>query len=258
MNVVVISLVGLSVLFMSGGHCQPEMTSSALQGALEEVQFLTTNAMNKRQITPAVAMCVPNLQDFRTNYPQDCATELTTVLTAIQTLNISAITAAYRVVCEPRCGNPAIRFYNQCNASQDVINRLRGFCTRNNAGRLCYEQLSSMFTDITQAGFDCAPTDSNCTTACRNALTTFGNNSGCCINTLNITALSRRFPFTALQNSLWSRCGVDTPGFCNLEASTLSSTVAPTTQSSAKAPKFVKALFLLTLVVMAMLLPVYL
>ena len=256
MNVVVI--VGLSVLFISGGHCQPVMTSSALLGALEEVQFLTTNAMNKRQITPAIATCVPNLQDFRTNYPQDCATELTTVLTGIQTLNISAITAAYRVVCEPRCGNPAIGFYNQCNASQDVINRLRGLCTRNNAGRLCYEQMSSMCTDITQAGFDCAPTDSNCTTACQNALITFGNNSGCCINTLNITALSRRFPFTVLQNSLWSRCGVDTPGFCNLEASTLSSTVAPTTQSSAKAPKFVKALFLLALIVMAMLLPVYL
>ena len=51
MNVVVI--VGLSVLFITGGHCQPVMTSSALLGALEEVQFLTTNAMNKRQITPA-------------------------------------------------------------------------------------------------------------------------------------------------------------------------------------------------------------
>ena len=256
MNAAVI--VGLSVLLISGGHCKPEVTSSPLQGALEEVHFLTTNSIHKRQVTSAVSLCVPNLEDFRSTYPQDCATELTTVLTFLQTLNLTAVTAAYRVVCEPRCGNPAIRFYNQCNASQDVINRLRGFCTRNNAGRLCYEQLSSMFTDITQAGFDCAPTDSNCTTACRNALTTFGNNSGCCINTLNITALSRRFPFTALQNSLWSRCGVDTPGFCNLEASTLSSTVAPTTQSSAKAPKFVKALFLLTLVVMAMLLPVYL
>ena len=249
MNAAVI--VGLSVLLISGGHCKPGVTSSALQGALEEVQFLTTYSIHKRQVTPAVSLCVPNLQDFRTNYPQDCATELTTVLTAIQTLNISAITAAYRVVCEPRCGNPAIRFYNQCNASQEVIDSLRGLCTRNNAGRFCYEQISSMVTDVTQAGTDCA-SNSNCTTACQNALTTFGNNSGCCINTFNITTLTNTFPFTALQNSLWSRCGVDTPGFCNLETSTLSSTEAPTTQSYAEAPKFVKALFVLTLVVMSM------
>ena len=125
------------------------------------------------------------------------------ILTALQTLNLSAVTAAYRVVCEPRCGNPAIGFYNQCNVSQEVIDSLRGLCTRNNAGRFCYEQLSSMFTDINQAGADCA-SNSNCTTACQNALTTFGNNSGCCINTFNITTLTNTFPFTALQNSLWS------------------------------------------------------
>ena len=249
MNAAVI--VGLSVLLISGGHCKPEVTSSPLQGALEEVHFLTTNSIHKRQVTPAVSLCVPNLQDFRSTYPQDCATELTTVLTVFQTLNLTGVTAAYRVVCEPRCGNPAIGFYNQCNASQVDIDSLRGLCTRNNAGKFCYEQITSMSTDITQAGMDCA-SNSNCTTACQNALTTFGNNSGCCINTLNITTLANTFPFTALQNSLWSRCGVDTPGFCNLETSTLGSTEAPTTQSSAEAPKFVKTLFLLTLVVMSM------
>ena len=249
MNAAVI--VGLSVLLTSGGHCKSEVTSSPLQGPLEEVHFLTTNSIHKRQVTPAVSLCVPNLQDFRSTYTQDCATELTTVLTFLQTLNLTAVTAAYRVVCEPRCGNPAIGFYNQCNASQEDIDSLRVLCTRNNAGRFCYEQLSSMFTAITQAGADCA-SNSNCTTACQNALTTFGNNSGCCINTFNITTLTNIFPFTALQNSLWSRCGVDTPGFCNLETSTLSSTEAPTTQSYAEAPKFVKALFVLTLVVTSM------
>ena len=240
------------MLLTSGGHCKPEVTSSPLQGALKEVHFLTTNSIHKRQVTPAVSLCVPNLQDFRSTYPQDCATELTTVLTVFQTLNLTGVTAAYRVVCEPRCGNPAIGFYNQCNVSQEVIDRLRSFCARNNAGRFCYEQITSMVTDITQAGTDCASINSNCTTACQNALTTYGNNSGCCINTFNITTLTNLFPFTALQNSLWSRCGVDTPGFCNLDTSTLGSTEAPTTQSSAEAPKFIKALFVLTLVVMSM------
>ena len=126
----------------------------------------------------------------------------------------------------------------------------------NNAGRFCYEQFGSIITDVTRVAFNCT-SNSNCTTTCQNALTTFGSNSGCCINIFNIMTLTNISPFTALQNSLWSRCGVNTPGFCNLEASTLGSTEAPTTPSSAGVPKFVKALFLLTLIVMAMLLPAY-
>ena len=254
MNAAVI--VSLSVLLISGGHCQPEVTSLAFQGTLEQVQFLTTNSIHKRQVTPAVATCVPTLQDFSTNYPQDCATALTTVLTALQNPNVSAVTEAYRVVCEPRCGNPAIGFYNQCNASQVVIDSLRGLCTMNNAGRFCYEQFGSIITDVTQVTFNCS-SNSNCTATCQNALTTIGSNSGCCINIFNITTLTNISPFNALQNSLWSRCGVDTPGFCNLEASTLGSTEVPTTPSSAETLKFVPALFLLTLIVIAMLLPVY-
>ena len=56
MNAAVI--VGLSVLLISGGHCKPEVPSSALQGALKEVQFLTTNSIHKRQVTPAVPAAV--------------------------------------------------------------------------------------------------------------------------------------------------------------------------------------------------------
>ena len=113
-----------------------------------------------------------------------------------------------------------------------------------------------VITDVTRAASNCT-SNSNCTTTCQNALTTIGSNSGCCINIFNITTLTNISPFTALQNSLWSRCGVDTLGFCNLEASTLGSTEALTTPSSAETPKFVQALFLLTSIVIAMLLPVY-
>ena len=52
MNAAVI--VGLSVLLISGGHCKPEVPSSALQGALEEVQFLTTNLISGGHCKPEV------------------------------------------------------------------------------------------------------------------------------------------------------------------------------------------------------------
>ena len=235
------------MLLIPGGHCQPQKTSSALQGVLEAVQFLT-GSIDKRQIaTPAYTTCIANdLKDVIANSPQDCVSAFSLLtnpnsLTSGGTINQDTITAAYRLFCQPRCGDPLIALYNRCNAPRDVIDYLRRTCARNGAGRLCYELLGNLVTDVTRASTNC--NSQSCTSTCRNALTTFRSNSGCCINIVNITTLTPIF--TVYQYSVWSGCGVDTPGFCNLETSSL---------SSAGVPKFVNALFLLTLIVMAMLL----
>ena len=233
------------MLLIPGGHCRPQTeTSSALQGVLEAVQFLTTSSIEKRQTTiPAYTTCITNgLQDFLASYPQDCMSAFSSFVSG-GSVNLDAITALYRLMCQPRCGDPFIAFYQRCNAPQDVIDSVRRACVRDSAGRLCYELVGNLVTDLTRVSTNCNSQSSTaCTSNCRNALTTFGSNSGCCINTGNITATST---FTAYQYSVWSGCGVDTPGFCNLETSSL---------SSAGVPKFVKVLFLLTLVVMTMLL----
>ena len=238
------------MLLISGGHCRPQKTSSALLDALEAVPFLTTSSIHKRQTAlPAYATCIANnFQDFIANYPQDCTTQLTAAISSIAvsngSLNQDAITAAYRLICQPRCGDPFIAYYRQCDTPQNIIDAQRAFCTRNDANVLCYEQVGSIITDLTQVASNCI-SPSNCTADCQNALTTSARNSGCCINIYNTTLTTSISPFTALQNNLWSRCDVDTPGFCNLERSTL---------SSAGGPVFVKVLFLLTLVVMGVLL----
>ena len=242
-------IVGLVVLLIPGGHCRPQKTSSAHQGVLEAVQLLTTSSIDKRQTIPAYATCITNgLPDVIANSPQDCASALSSVsnpstIFSGGAINLDAITTAYRVFCQPSCGDLLIAFYNRCNAPRDAIDSFRGVCARNSAGRLCYELTGNLVTDLTQVLTNCnSQSSTTCTSNCRNALTTFGSNGGCCINTGNTTATSS---FTAYQYSVWSGCGVDTPGFCNLETSSL---------SSAGVPKFVKALFLLTLFVMAMLL----
>ena len=207
-----------------------------------------TSSIDKHQTIPAYATCITNgLQDFLANYPQDCASEIATATSSIirsGSLDQAVYTAAYRLICQPRCGNPIIAYYRQCNTPQDIIDSMRALCTRNDANVLCYEQVSTIISDLTQVASNCI-SPSTCTAGCQNALTTSERNSGCCINIYNITVATGISPFTALQNNLWSGCGVDTPGFCNLERSTL---------SSAGGPTFVKALFLLTLAVMAMLL----
>ena len=245
-------IVGLVVLLIPGGHCRPQKTSLALQGVLEAVQVLTTSSIDKRQTAiPAYATCIINgLQDVITSSPQDCASAFSVVTNPSSiisggAINQDAITAAYRLICQPRCGDLLIALYNRCNAPRDLIDSLRRACARNSAGRLCYELFGNLATDLTRVSTNCNSQSSTaCTSNCRNALTTLiGSNTGCCINIANITAITGSI--TAYQYSVWSGCGVDTPGFCNLETSSL---------SSAGVPKFVKAFFLLTLIVMAMLL----
>ena len=239
MNAAVIA--GLVALFIPGCHCQPQVTSSS--SALETVQFQASSINKRQEMWPA---CITNnLKDFLPSIPQDCKSQISAVFGFRGALNTPAaaatFTEAYRVICEPRCGNSLIAYYNRCNTPQEAVDFVRGFCTRINANRLCYQQLNTMSSDWTQAMSNCN-SSTNCTTDCQNALNTFASNSGCCINIYNTTLIGIP-PDFRLQDSLWSTCGVNTPGFCNLEASTLNSTEAPTTPS-----------FLWILVVMAILL----
>ena len=244
-------VVGLVVLLISDGHCRPQKTSPALLGALEAVQFLTTSSINKRQTTiPAYLTCIRNgLQDLAADSPQDCRPAFSLVsnpasIVSGGSVNQDALIAAYRLICQPRCGDLLIALYNRCNAPQFSIDSVRGGCARNSAGRLCYELLGNLVNDLTRVITNCNSQSSTaCTSDCRSALSTFGSNSGCCINIINSTTITTSL--TSYQYSLWSGCGVDTPGFCNLATSSL---------SSAEVPKFFKTLFLLTLIVMAMLL----
>ena len=43
-----VGVVFVTMLLIPSSHCQPQVTSSALQGALEAVQFLSTSSVAKR------------------------------------------------------------------------------------------------------------------------------------------------------------------------------------------------------------------
>ena len=195
-------------------------------------------------VSPSETVTRTNLQTFsETIHKLDCLSALRNLdLRGIQNANIAAITAAYRIICQPRCGNPIITFYNRCGFSQ-FTGIVRGLCSQNSAGTSCYEQFGSIVSDENQVTSNCNFQSSTCTAACQNALTNYGR-SGCCINVFNTTSLTGSTP-ARFQNSLWSGCGVNTPEFCNLETSSL---------SSADAPKIIKVFFMLTLFAMAMLL----
>ena len=241
-----VTIVGLVALLISGGQCRPQ-ESSAFQGALKAVQFLTTSSINKRQTGITIGSCnMTQLQNIFANYPRDCLAEVTNLdQSGILNQNPAALTEAYMLICQPRCGNPLITVYSRCGLPQ-LTGILRGLCSRNAAGTVCYEDFIRAIPDANRVTSSCNFTSSSCTSGCQAALRTYSDNSGCCINVLNNTVFSSLgSTLDTLSNNLWSRCGIDTPGFCNLQTSTL---------SSAESPNFVKALLLLTLVVMGMLL----
>ena len=244
-------VVFLTVLLVPGGHCRPQVTASALQGALEAVQLLSTigSSVNTKRQTSIFGTCSRSqVANIYANYPRDCFAQVRNLdLSGIFSLNANAVTAGYRFICQPRCGNPMITFYSRCGFSQ-YIGIVRAMCTRNDAGVFCYEKFNTLLTDeqrvITQCGL---PRSSfqDCTTGCQSALITWRSENGCCINVLNNTDFRASGAIVTLSNNLWSSCGVGTPGFCNVNTSSL---------NVAQAPTFVKGLLLLTAIVMAMLL----
>ena len=241
-------VVFLTVLMVPGGHCRPQVTASALQGALEAVQFLSTSSVAKRQTGIFGTCSRSQVANIYANYPRDCAAQLSNLdLSGIFSLNADAVTAGYRFICQPKCGNPMITFYSRCGFSQ-YIGIVRAMCTRNDAGVFCYEKFNSLLTNAQRVATQCGIPQSSfqvCATDCQSSLITWRSESGCCINILNNTHFNAPGAIATLSNNLWSSCGVSTPGFCNVHTSSL---------NVAQAPTFVKGLLLLTAIVMAMLL----
>lgn len=224
------------------GHCRPEVNFSDLHFPLETLQMLTMGSIDKRQTT-TIGMCTAGeLQQIFANYPQECGSGLS-MLDVSSVLNqnrVSAVIAAYRVICQPRCGNPFITFYNRCGLSL-YGSVVRGLCSKNEADMFCYEGLETIITDTTRAASSCSSRRSPCTSNCRMSLTTFRNNNGCCLNVFNSTVYSSSSVIIPIyEPDLWSGCGVNTPGFCDLQTSSL---------SAAERPYFVRVLILLTLIV---------
>ena len=243
MHAAVIGL--LALLLIPSGHCRPQVTSSSFEDVLEAVPFLTTGSINKRQILGTCSRS--QAANILADYPQDCLSQFRNLdVSNIMNEDAARLTARYRIICQPRCGNPILTFYNRCGLSR-YGHAARGICTRNDAGRFCYEEFDTLLPNDRRVVSECISRRSFvCSTSCRNALVTLRRDNGCCINILNSTLFSGSGnTYSTTSYNLWSSCGVGTPGFCSLQTSSL---------SSAKSTTFVKVFLLLTFVVMALLL----
>ena len=222
-------------------------------------------------------------ETISSSFPQDCTSEIQNTTDAIINQSLATgllngtevlglltqlsdgIAAISEIYCRPRCGNPLVTSYIQCGLPE-VSDFWRGLCTRNSNDVLCYEILGNILVGEILVQIHCNGSSdrTDCPANCQSVLRIIGRNSRCCLNVLNNT-YSRllnvfygsiaNFTSSVVQYDLWSWCGVTTPGYCNLERSTLeASTTAATTQSSAETLNLTKVLILLTSVVIIVLL----
>lgn len=201
----------LATLLIHYSHCKAEATFAHLEVSTRTIQVM--KFVVKRQ--DAIGNCTAErVAQFFGNWPQVCQSGANIdIMSAITTGNQTGINAAYRIICQPRCGNPLLSFYDQCGLPETSI-VVRGFCARTNDDMLCYEQLFNILNSNGQVRRDCIPRTFACATNCQISLQTFANSSRCCVNALNNSFFTSSVSQSTLDNELWSNCNIDTPGFC--------------------------------------------
>lgn len=151
MHAAVIGL--LALLLIPSGHCRPQVTSSSFEDVLEAVPFLTTGSINKRQILGTCSRS--QAANILADYPQDCLSQFRNLdVSNIMNEDAARLTARYRIICQPRCGNPILTFYNRCGLSR-YGHAARGICTRNDAGRFCYEEFDTLLPNDRRVVSEC-------------------------------------------------------------------------------------------------------
>jgi len=146
------------------------------------------------------------------HYPSDCEQALKAFSPSNdnQGFNVPAI------LCEPRCAQPAVNFYISCGLDF-VVPTFLAECGTNAMGQRCGTDMTLMELNTTSTDIvtDCVSTiifGDNCTTECRNTLTSAKTSLGCCLHVLNTTAI---YTNPAFNHQLWEQsCGVNVPPKC--------------------------------------------
>lgn len=209
----------------------PELLkTSSLSGASLQARAHT----NQWRLQPRQTGCTTQeTNDLLSAIPEDCIRDLNTITGGfllniffnndLFQLNPATLTAAFNVVCQPRCGNPIVRFYRDCGNPPQAAETFRYLCSTNAAGSQCFERFDPLLPNANQSLFSCSTSNILCSSSCSNALTTLRSNTGCCVNFLNDSAVfGGSLILSTLQFELWDRCSVATPTFCDLDTSTIS------------------------------------
>ena len=141
---------------------------------------------------------------------------------------VDEIMSFYNATCEPECIKALVDFGDKCNIDIQVNKlSLRYDCAENDNGVRCYHLAVNSNGVMYDVYANCMDMSTTCSAACRRAIVAFRDTHGCCVNALYNSTLFENDEL--LQNtvfytkrmgvanySLWSSCGVETPGHCDV------------------------------------------
>ena len=133
----------------------------------------------------------------------------------------------YDALCQPDCLAALSELDRRCGVTKASRNHLWYECAKNEKDIGCYE-LAARNSDVMYNVYaKCWNEIGTCTSECRAALEDFRDTHGCCVKSLyNATSLAFHdssvlrtavyysADMDVVQYGLWTRCGIETPGFC--------------------------------------------
>ena len=139
---------------------------------------------------------------------------------------VDEITSFYNATCQPECIKALVDFGDKCNIDIQVNKLSLSYdCAQNDNGVWCYHLALNRNDVMYNVYANCIDMSTICTAACRSAIVAFRDTHGCCVNALynstvfeNDELLQNTVFYTKMMGvanySLWSSCGVETPGHC--------------------------------------------
>ena len=157
---------------------------------------------------------------YYNNYPPKCRNRME---------NIQFEQERYLIYCDKECGDPYLNFLQSCEegeGSETLAEYYRNLCYENSNGVQCvyyflaHERLQPTYYVENNCNTAFGNGNDNCSFDCFVALHQFKNELGCCVNNIyNHSAGEHQ----VANFSLWSNCGVSTPGECSGERALSSS-----------------------------------
>lgn len=125
----------------------------------------------------------------------------------------------YLIFCDKECGAPYLEFLTSCGGEIGALyaDYYRNLCYKNSYGVTCayyfvaveYVQPTYYIEENCKVPYE----NDTCSFDCRTSLHQLKFQIGCCVNNI----YNHSVPSDLAHYSLWSKCGVTTPGYCSRE-----------------------------------------
>lgn len=128
--------------------------------------------------------------------------------------------AAPHTSCSRRFADPVITALSAENDCKIYANILQELCGVNKAGQLCMELITPLTARAASVDTNCGNVLTTCDLSCKSSLKDLSEETGCCFNNIfNGTLMRDALNVSAdfMSNENWSQCGLESPGFCQVQ-----------------------------------------